>query len=201
MLCIISAKISISSEGDPFISMQTVQPCGKAVKPWPPFSWKTQLKIFQESREAIKEISKMPEWRHDFSATATLTKTETATEAIVDWLKDYRPFVPKIMKWLPWVFSTASLGVFALYFLDSIPESFLVFWLFLGLGIVARYLKKVQRLRGFASKVQSTFQQYNELLLQIEDYDFKSGLLSEKKKQIVSEVQKTSKVIKPSRVY
>ncbi|MEO9891665.1 DNA mismatch repair protein MutS [Aurantibacter sp.] len=149
-----------------------------------------------EKQEAIAELSKMPEWRQDFSATASLTKTETGTKKIVDWLNGYEAFIPKIMQWFPMLFSAASIAVFLLYFFDYLPESALIIWLFIGIGISAAFMKKIMSLADFASKIQSTFQQYNELLLQIEDYDFKSDLLVAKKKQILDDGKKTSAVIK-----
>jgi len=151
--------------------------------------------IFKK-QEAIKELSQLAEWRQDFSATASLTKTETATTKIVEWLQNYVPFIPHVMKWLPLAFSVATIAIFVIYFFDLLPDSALIIWLCLGLGITSVYLKKIQKLGGFASKILSTFQQYNELLLQIEDYDFESELLSARKKEILSEGKKTSEIIK-----
>ena len=147
-------------------------------------------------QRAIQELSKLADWRQDFSATASLTKTETSTKKIVEWLQKYEAFVPKIMKWLPMAFSTVSIVLIALYFFDFVPESLLVIWLFLGLGITSAYSKKIKKLGDFGSRIQSTFQQYNELLLQIEEYDFKTDLLQEKKKKILSEGTKTSEIIR-----
>ncbi|MBM1105662.1 DNA mismatch repair protein MutS [Aurantibacter crassamenti] len=164
----------------------------------------TLAKIFKENtidailrkQEAIAELSKMADWRQDFSATASLTKTETSTNKIVDWLHGYKPFIPKIMGWLPMVFSIASLSVFGLYFFDFLPESALILWLFIGVIISGAFFKKIMGLTGFASKIQSTFQQYNELLLQIEKHEFTAELLVAKKKQILNEGKKTSEIIK-----
>lgn len=149
-----------------------------------------------QKQDAIKELSQLPEWRQDFCATASLTKTETTTTKIVEWLRNYVSFIPQVMVWLPLVFSVGSIGVFALYFFDYVPESLLIIWLCLGFGITSVYFKKIQKLGDFASRMQSTFQQYNELLLQIENTDFTSELLQEKKKQILSNEEKTSSVIK-----
>ncbi len=151
--------------------------------------------IFKK-QEAIKELSQLPEWRQDFSATASLTKAETSTTTIVKWLDNYVPFVPQLMKLLPLLFSAVSFAVFVFYYLDFVPLSLLIIWLLSGLGITSAYFKKIQKLGGFASKMQSTFQQYNQLLLQIEDTDFTSELLQERKDQILSNHEKTSSVIK-----
>jgi DNA mismatch repair ATPase MutS len=164
----------------------------------------TLARIFTENsisditkkQEAIQELSQMPEWRQDFSATATLTKTETSTATIVKYLGHYSSFVPSIMKILPWAFSFVSIGIFILFFIDLVPEFILLCWLFLGLGITSVYTKKIKGLIGFSTKIQSTFQQYNELLVQIEKNDFNSELLRAKKKQVINEGKKTSEIIK-----
>lgn len=149
-----------------------------------------------EKQEAIQELSKMPEWRQDFSATATLAKTETSTSTIVKWLGEYISFVPRFMTILPKLFSVASIAVFVLYFIDIVPESILVFWLFLGLGITSVYMKKISKLGQHASKIQSTFQQYDQLLQRIENTEFTSEFLNAQKQQILSDDQKTSHIIK-----
>ncbi|MDO1499200.1 hypothetical protein Q2T40_02665 [Winogradskyella maritima] len=45
----------------------------------------------EEKQEAIKEIGHMIDWRQEFSAMASLTKTETSTQTIVQWLANYVP--------------------------------------------------------------------------------------------------------------
>lgn len=149
-----------------------------------------------EKQEAISELSQMPEWRQNFSAVASLVKTETKTGDIVKWLSGYNSFVPRIMRYLPWVFSALTIGLFTLYFTDLLPESALIIWLFIGLGIVGVYTKKVTQLTADATKVQSTFQQYNQLLLLIEETDFKSEYLKELKNDVKDGAVKTSSVIK-----
>ena len=149
-----------------------------------------------QKQEAIKEIGLMSDWRQDFSATAALAQAETSTHNIVKWLGGYERFVPKVMRILPLVFSVASGLLFTVYFLGYVPESLVIFWLFLGLGITAVYMKKIQKLGAAASKMQSTFQQYNQLLQQIENTEFTSELLQSKKREILSDNEKTSVIIK-----
>ncbi len=149
-----------------------------------------------KKQEAIKELAQMPEWRQNFSAIASLTKAETSSETIDSWLTDYSPFVPKIMRVLPWIFSGISLIVFALYFTDVVPISLLVLNLMLGLGISGMYMKKITGLTAKASKAQSTFQQYNKLLTLIEDTEFKSTYLQKCKGKVLGDSEKTSAVIR-----
>ena len=150
----------------------------------------------QQKQEAIKELSKIPKWRQDFSAIASLTKTETAMGTILKWLGDYQAFIPLWMKYVPWVFSIATIGLFLLYFADFFPESLLIYWLFFGMGITFIYIKKITKLGQQASKVLSTFKQYNQLLTKIENTDFTSELLQQKKQEIISGDVKASLVIK-----
>lgn len=95
-----------------------------------------------QKQETIAELSRYTEWRQNFSATAALAKTETRTQTIASWLKSYSPFVPKFMKFLPWIFSGMSIVVLVLYFLDIIPESALIYWTFFGLFISGIFLRK-----------------------------------------------------------
>ncbi|NNE76602.1 MAG: DNA mismatch repair protein MutS [Pricia sp.] len=147
-------------------------------------------------QEAIKELAQMPKWRQYFSAVAILTKTETSTKKIVNWLASYSAFVPDMMRYVPWVFSIITLTWFILYFFDVVPESLLIVWLFIGLGITGIYTKEITKLASDSSKAQSTFQQYNKLLTQIEDTDFRSAYLNKMKGNILGESEKTSAVLK-----
>lgn len=148
-----------------------------------------------QKQESISELAKFPEWRQDFSATAALAKTETGTSTIVSWLKSYMSFVPKIMQYLPWVFGGISVTLITLYFLDVVPESILVYWLFFGLLTSGAFAKKITALGTSTAKIQSTFQQYNQLLTLIEEKEFSSELLRAKKEQILCQGRKTSLVL------
>ena len=147
-------------------------------------------------QSAIQELGAMPNWRQEFSAVASLTKTETSTKTIGTWLQDYLPFVPDLMRYVPWVFSIGSIIVVALYFLNVIPESLLFFWLLVGLGITGIFTKKITKLASDTSKIHSTFEQYNKLLTIIEDTEFKSVLLKEKRGKVVDDAHKTSLILR-----
>lgn len=144
---------------------------------------------------AIQEIAKKVDWRQEFSAMAALTKTDTSTHFIVNWLNTYMPFVPKVMKTIPLLFATLSIGIFVAYFVDLVPESLLIFWLLLGMLIVGVFTKKITALGNDASKLKSTFDQYNQLLALIENTEFSSHLLEEKKAAILSQGEANSKVL------
>ncbi|WP_300021408.1 DNA mismatch repair protein MutS [uncultured Maribacter sp.] len=150
----------------------------------------------KEKQEAIAEIAEKVDCRQEFSAMAALTKTETSTHTIATWLKNYKPFVPKAMKFIPSVFSIISVTIFIAYFLDYLPESVLITWLVLGMIIVGLFTKKVTNLGQSASKMKSTFDQYNQLLAMIEETEFTSNLLKRQKANILSNGEQNSKVLK-----
>ena len=150
----------------------------------------------KSKQDAISEMGEKVDWRQEFSAMAALTKTETSTHIIAKWLKNYQPFVPKAMSYIPMVFSVISIGIFIAYFLDQIPESFLITWLILGIIIVGVFTKKVTSLGQSATKMKSTFDQYNQLLEMIETTDFTSVLLMKQQENILSKGEKNSKVLK-----
>ena len=150
----------------------------------------------KEKQEAIAKIAEKVDWRQEFSAMAALTKTETSTHTIATWLKNYKSFVPKAMKFIPSVFSIISVTIFIAYFLDYLPESVLITWLVLGMVIVGLFTKKVTNLGQSASKMKSTFDQYNQLLAMIEETEFTSNLLKRQKASILSNGEQNSKVLK-----
>ncbi len=149
-----------------------------------------------EKQEAISELGEKVDWRQEFSAMAALTKTETSTHTIAKWLKNYKSFVPKAMNYIPMVFSVFSIGIFIAYFLDNMPESFLITWLVIGMLIVGVFTKKVTSLGQSVTKMKSTFDQYNQLLEMIEATDFSSALLKKQQENILSKGEKNSKVLK-----
>lgn len=150
----------------------------------------------KQKQEAIAEIDEKVDWRQEFSAMAALTKTETSTHTIAKWLKNYEPFVPKAMGFIPLVFSIISVCIFIAYFLDFLPESVLIMWLVLGMIIVGVFSKKVTNLGQNATKMKSTFDQYNQLLSMIETTEFSSDLLKKQKSNILSNGENNSKVLK-----
>ncbi|MDT0556341.1 MutS-related protein [Patiriisocius hiemis] len=150
----------------------------------------------QIKQEAIKELAAIPKWRQDFSATASLVKTEVSAKKVIKWLQDYQPFVPKIMQWMPIVFSILSVIFFTAYFLDFISGYVVFGWFLVGLAISGAYLKKVNTLSAHTAQIQSTFQQYYKLLSKIEAQEFSSQLLSEKKVSIIDKTKNASSILK-----
>ena len=147
-------------------------------------------------QEAIKELAEKADWRQNFSAIATLVKTENRSLTIIKWLDQYKNFVPKIMKWLPGVYSVISAIIITGFILEYIGGVELGIWFFLGLIITGIYHKRVNILSESVSKVQDTFHQYYQLLALMENTTFTSELLRKNKDLIVYEKQKASVILK-----
>ncbi len=150
----------------------------------------------EEKQKAISELAAMPDWRQDFMATASLTKTQKSIAEIQSWLANYGPFIPSIMKYLPNVFGLISVLLFGLYFFNIASESLLLTWLVTGFFISGLFSKKISKLGNDSTKAQSTFEQFHKLLYLIEQKEFNSEFLREQKEHILKEGRKTSDILK-----
>ncbi|MGB5648388.1 MAG: DNA mismatch repair protein MutS [Muriicola sp.] len=150
----------------------------------------------RQKQEAILELRDLPQWRQEFAADAMLVKTEVSSQKLVSWLQKYRAFVPFFLKWLPMVFSICSGILLALYLFDLFSGWGLVVWFFMGLGITGRYLKQINKLASDTTKVQQTFEQFQKLLIQLEEHNFDTALLQEYKANILGTDKKVSVVLK-----
>jgi hypothetical protein len=147
-------------------------------------------------QKAIEELAKKPDWRQQFSAIAILVKTDATTKTIVSWLNGYKSYVPKFMGVMPNVFSLISLIFIGGYLLGMLPGFPIFIILVFGLLISGVYLKNTSKLASDANKVQSTFQQYQKLILKIEKETFTSDLLQEKKDSVVAKEHLASKILR-----
>lgn len=150
----------------------------------------------ENRQEAIKELSQKAEWRQHYQAIASLIKTKTAAEDIILWLQSYKPFVPVIAKWLPFVFSGISVTLLVLCSYSVLDLKFLAYWFLLGLFISAKFVKSINDLSQNSDKVKDTFKQYASLLNSIENDIFNSNLLKEKQKSIQLKEEKASLIFK-----
>ncbi|PHR69133.1 MAG: DNA mismatch repair protein MutS [Lutibacter sp.] len=143
-------------------------------------------------QEVLKELASIPEWRQNYAAIASLAHIETPASAIINWLKKYNPFLPKIMKWLPLVFAIVSTILLGLTFTSILSPFPAIIWMFIGLGITGKYLKKISDLSSNSDKIKDTFRQYSLLLDKIENEVYSSEILKEKQQKITSEGKKAS---------
>lgn len=150
----------------------------------------------RSKQEVIKELSELPQWRQHYLALASMVKTEVEHKTIVHWIHNYRSFLPKIMRLLPFIFSTVSLTLFLFVFFEQISFYYLAGWFFLGLATTLPYFKRINQLYVSAGKLKQTFKQYNTLLHEIETIDLKSDLAVEQQNKIKSSSKKASLIFK-----
>ncbi|MBR9845351.1 MAG: DNA mismatch repair protein MutS [Algicola sp.] len=146
----------------------------------------------EERQQAIRELSGKTEWTQHYAATGSLIKTETPASNIIHWLKTHKPFIPRELKLIPWVFTLISVTLLVLAIANVLDISFFGYWIFTGLGLTGLYLKKINVLALNSGITKDTFKQYASLLLQIENERFNSKLLQEKQKKIQSDDKKAS---------
>jgi hypothetical protein len=159
---------------------------------------KANLILDIEKRQAaIKELAQKPEWRQFYAANASLVKVETPAKHIVDWIKNYSPFLPKFMRWLPLAFAVMSVLIFAAVYIEVITsQSLLMYWLASGLAITGWYVKRINKLALNSDKVKDTFRQYAVLLNSIENETFQSPLLQEQQQKIKTDALEASQIFK-----
>jgi len=150
----------------------------------------------EKKQNAIQELAEKIEFRQSFSAVAKLVKTETSSKAIINWLKSYQMFVPKVFKWLPKVFTALTALIAILYAFDLISGWFLGGWFVLGWLVVGRFSKKVNQLSNYLGQVQSTFHQYHFLLNLVEKETFTTELNQNTQLRIHTEKNKASELMK-----
>jgi len=148
----------------------------------------------KKRQEAINELSEKATWRQEYTAKGKLIDEETPTHIIVNWLNEYKSFLPKLMKWLPLVFIAMSITIITLGVLKIAPISYIVYWLLFGLAITGFYFNKVTNLARYSTQIKDTFRQYALLLQQIESEEFSSELLNEKQQKIILKGQKSSEI-------
>lgn len=154
------------------------------------------IENIERKQEVLKDLAVKADWRQNFAALAGLVKTETASGVILKWLKNYKRFIPKIMSWLPWLFSAISGLVITGYIFDLVTELQLLLWFVIGLMITGFFLKKINLLSENVGKVQGTFQQYYQLLGHIEKTTFQAEFLKEKQQLLFSQDKNASKILK-----
>lgn len=149
-----------------------------------------------KKQEAIRELANKPEWQQNFSAIASQVKAEASSTEVAHWLNNYQKFVPNWVKPVSIIFSLISVGLLAANYFGILSGYFTVVWLFIGLGINGRYGKKINALTNETSEVQSTFEQFHKLLLEIEKEEFSAELLVKNRNSIISSSVQASGVIK-----
>ncbi len=139
----------------------------------------------EDRQEAIKELSKKPEWRQEFMITSRLDIGKYEPGQIVSWMQNYQPFTKKFMYPLVWFFSVSSVLLILASYFNFINNYILLFWVFLGLGIVGNYAKKIQKLFAEIEQVKPSLMAYKSLIDLIEKEKFTSKLLQQKQQALL----------------
>lgn len=147
-------------------------------------------------QNAIKELASKADWRQNFQANASLIQVETKAKTILEFLKSHQSILPKFFKLLPLVISVLSILIVGLSVAKIIPAAIIGYWLFIGLFITGRFVKKVNVLSTNTDKMRDIFRQYASLLNAIENETFTSKLLIDKQAKIQLKNKKASQIIK-----
>lgn len=146
----------------------------------------------ESKQELIQELKDKVDWRHHFKASAALIETDTSSDKVLSWLKDYKSFVPKFFKGVVVGFSILSVGIIVAYSLDFISEAYLLYWLILGLLVSGPYIKRITHLYNSANKMRDTLAQYAVLLQAIEEETFQTEALLKRQQAIQTKGTKAS---------
>lgn len=149
-----------------------------------------------KKQQSIKELHAKPEFRQRYIAAASLIKIETPVAEIQTWLHTYKPFTASYFTMASLGFTIVSAVLAILTIVNVIPSTYIGYWLFVGLLIVGRFVKKVNELSEKTGKAKEVFRQYAQLLAMIENETFESDYLKEQQQRISSETQKASQLFK-----
>jgi len=149
----------------------------------------------EQKQEAIKELAEYVDWRQNYSVSTKLIETKVSSKAIFSWLNEYKVFITKPFYYLGLAFPFITLAIFGAYFINLIPESYILYMLLAGLGITSIFLKKITKLSNHASEFKEVMSQYSNLLIEIENKTFTSDLLIENQNKIKSESKKASTIL------
>lgn len=152
------------------------------------------IEEIEERQKAIKELSQKPQWRQNYMAIAQGVEVEQSASEIINWLKNYKPFLKGIWKFGPLIFTLVSLSILALTIVEVLPIDYLGYWLLVGLGLTGIYVKKVNILSLNTSRAKDTFRQYAQLLDTIENETFQSQLLRQQQTKIEGNTIKAAQI-------
>lgn len=145
------------------------------------------ISLIEKKQGAVKELANKVDFRQEFWATATLLDNERNPKSMLEWVKGYESFVPKIFSWLCWLWLALSISTFTLYFYDLVTGYVPSVVFFAGLGITGKYIKRITAFSGNISSLELFFSQYSQLILAIENENFESELLVELKSKITTD--------------
>lgn len=156
------------------------------------------IENIQGRQEAIKELADKTDWRETYRATLSVGEkaSEIDSRVILNWMKNYKRFVPKFFQFFPFVFGVLSIAGIVAYALELIPEMWLLYWLLIGLGITGVFVKRVTSLYNSISQIKDKFANYANVIDLIDNESFSASLLRENKEKIGNEVENASVLLR-----
>ncbi len=150
----------------------------------------------KNKQEVIKQLALKTKWRQHFTAVASLINTKASIPTITNWIQSYESKLPKLLSILSLLFSVISIVLIGLLYFSIIPFSIVLIWFFIGLSITAFFIKNIQNLYTETSNAKEIFNQYHQLLAQIESEEFTNSTLKDKQKIIQLKNKKASDIFK-----
>ncbi len=150
----------------------------------------------EKRQQVTQELALKVKWRQHFTAVASLIQTKTAIPVIVNWVHSYQQKLPSFLTLFSYAFSIISLVLMGLLNFGIVPFSIVLIWFLIGLSITAFFIKNIQELATETSRAKETFNQYHQLLAQIENEEFTDSTLKNKQEKIKQGNKKASTIFK-----
>lgn len=154
------------------------------------------INSIEEKQKVTQELALKVKWRQHFTAVASLIHTKTAIPVIVKWVHSYEQKLPTFLTLFSYIFSAISIVLIGLLSFDVITFSVLLIWFIIGLITTAFFFKNIQELATETTKAKETFNQYHQLLAQIENEEFTNSTLKNKQAKIQQKNKKASTIFK-----
>lgn len=154
------------------------------------------INAITERQKITQELALKTTWRQNFTAVASLINTKTTVAIIVNWAHSYQQKLPSFLTIFSVVFSVISVVLIGLLSFKIIPFSVILIWFFIGLIISGFYLKNIQKLANEVTQAKETFNQYHQLLAQIENENFDNSTLKKQQEKIKLSTKKASTIFK-----
>ena len=130
------------------------------------------IEYIENRQRKIQQLATVNDWCQNFLAEASLVKTDSTEEEVIDWLDIYTPVTSPILRILPYIMSIISIITLVIFAGGVISESIVVLVLLFGLMLSAVKVKKINEIAARMAKAHDLFEQYSKLLARIESKDF-----------------------------
>lgn len=151
---------------------------------WLSFPFYNKNEIY-ERQGAVKSLSHKLEFNQQFIATGISDKENSQDKDIIkEWLNEPTHFSSTFFKLITIALPILSLLVLALVLFHKVDFTFFNLLFFLQLGLVARELKKTNKIHNQLSRRLNTVEKYASLILLIENEHYDSPKLNDLKQQL-----------------